>query len=199
MIKNVAVKLIDVECAVKIADLHFDVFKGFFLTSLGKKFLFQFYKSILQNSNGIGFGAFIDTKLIGFAIGSRNNQGFYKSLIKQNGLKMGISAFIHIIMNPKIIKRLMISFSGSNYNNYNGIPILLSICVSKTQESNGVGKKLLSAFETQLKEEGLEELILTTDTHNNEYVNQFYTHNQYKKVKSFNQGKRMMNLYHKKI
>jgi GNAT superfamily N-acetyltransferase len=199
MIKNVAVKLIDVECAVKIADLHFNVFKGFLLTSLGKKFLVQFYKSILINSNGFGFGAFSDTKLIGFAIGSRNNQGFYKSLIKQNGLKMGIAAFIHIILNPKMIKRLIISFSGSNFNNYNGIPILLSICVSKAQESNGVGKNLLNAFEMQLKQEGFAELILTTDSQNNEYVNQFYTRNQYRIVKSFNQGKRLMNLYHKKI
>lgn len=199
MIKNVEVKTIGIEYADKIAELHFKLFKGFFLTNLGKNFLVQFYKSILTNPLGIGFGAFCESELIGFAIGSRNNSGFYYSIIKQNGIKLGVAAFKNIVLNPLNLKRLIISLCTSSSHEFKEIPILLSICVSSEHESKGVGKKLLYEFESNLKFEGFKELILTTDSQNNELVNQFYQRNNYLKVISFLQGKRKMNLYHKKI
>jgi ribosomal protein S18 acetylase RimI-like enzyme len=182
-----------------IADLHYHTFKGFFLTSLGKSFLKQFYLGIINHKDGIGLGAFSNGELIGFAVGANTNSGFYKSLIRQKGFKLAIAAFANLILNPLKIKRLASSFLSNNISIYKEIAVLLSICVSNQLESKGVGKKLLSAFESDLKENRHTELILTTDALNNEYVNLFYVRNNYIKVQTFLQGKREMNLYHKKI
>jgi ribosomal protein S18 acetylase RimI-like enzyme len=183
----------------EVVSLHYDSFKGFFLTSLGKPFLALFYNAILLHEDGICIGVFDNEKLIGFAIGTTNNSGFYTTILKKNYLKMIWMAFPNLIFKPLNIKRLISSLVTSHKSNYKNIPTLLSICVSSRQESKGIGRKLLEAFENELSNSGFKELILTTDFDNNEYVNEFYSRNNYSCVQSFFQGNRKMNLYYKKL
>lgn len=182
-----------------VAELHYASFKGFFLTSLGQPFLRIFYEAILLNKNGIAIGAFYNNRLIGFAVGTNNNHGFYKSILKQHYIKMLWATLPFLLVNPLNIKRLFNSLVNSNKSNDKSTPVLLSICVSPEQESKGVGKRLLEGFEHKLATEGFTELMLTTDFHANDYVNQFYLRNSYIVVESFFQGKRKMNLYYKKL
>jgi GNAT superfamily N-acetyltransferase len=196
---SMVIKKLDTSDAKSIAEVHYESFKNFFLTSLGKPFLVQFYKSVLSHPNGFGFGVLFEGELVGFAIGTKNSSKFYKSILKSNGIKMGIAAFVRLLINPSKIKRLINAFLSSNVSLYKEIPVLLSICVSIRVESKGVGKQLLNAFENELKIKGFNSVALTTDTYDNDYVNQFYTRNNYLKVKSFFQGKREMNLYHKTL
>ncbi len=196
---NIEIRPVYFDDAAKIATLHHTAFKDFFLTSLGKSFLKTFYESVLSHPNGLGCGAFIETELIGFAIGTKSNTGFYKSIVSRNGPALMFNAFWNLLLNPFKLKRLIQSFLTSGDLGYKGIPVLLSICVSNQSESKGIGKQLLAAFEDELKLNKFKELILTTDNKNNDYVNQFYLRNHFVKVQSFFQGKREMNLYHKKI
>ncbi|TKC56957.1 GNAT family N-acetyltransferase [Pedobacter hiemivivus] len=185
--------------AKEVSDLHHDVFKDFFLTSLGKSFLEVFYEKVLSHKNEVSIGAFHKGKLIGFAIGADNNSGFYKSILISNSLKMFAVALPNLISKPYNISRLLrslLSFSGASHKD---APVLLSICVANQLESKGVGKRLLEAFEQELFKRELTELILTTDAVNNHYVNKFYLNNNYICVRSFFQGKREMNLYYKEI
>jgi GNAT superfamily N-acetyltransferase len=179
--------------------LHLNSFNGFFLTSLGKPFLIVFYKSILLSDNGICIGAFSEKKLIGFAIGTKNNTGFYMSLIKKNFLLMTYKALPKLIFNPSNIKRLIVSLSNAGQPTFKNIPSLLSICVAPNQTSKGVGKRLLLAYENQVKNQGFKEIILTTDFHDNDKVNMFYLNNNYVCAQFVFQGNRKMNLYHKKL
>ena len=197
MIKTRRLNTIDIE---SIVDLHYDSFKEFFLTSLGKPFLKIFYNTVISHGDGFGFGAFDnDGNLIGFAIGTNNSSGFYSSILKKNSLKMIYASFSKLAFNPGNVKRLLNSLFSSSSSEFRNVPSLLSICVSNQHESKGIGRMILIEFENDLRQRGYKELILTTDTHQNEYVNQFYVRNNYALNKSFFQGNRQMNLYHKKL
>lgn len=199
MNKALEIKKLNENDVKAVTLLHDSSFKGFFLTSLGKSFLEVFYKGILRHEYGFGFGAFHGEELVGFAIGTNNNTGFYRAILKKNSLKMLFASFPNLIVNPGSVKRIILSLLSFKNTDYTDVPVLLSICVSQKKEAKGIGKQLLAAFENELKLAGNTELILTTDAKDNDYVNQFYGRNGYILVQSFLQHKREMNLYHKNV
>lgn len=200
MNKEISLRKLNVNDVEDMAVIHFHSFKGFFLTSLGQNFLKVFYKEVLKHKDGIGIGAFDEQeKMLGFAVGAQQNRGFYKKIIKSNGFGLAWVAFPELVKDPAKIIRLVRNLMSKGDQDYNNSPILLSICVKRSQEAKGIGRKLLSEFENVLKELAYNSLILFTDTHNNNYPNQFYQNNNYILVKSFLQGKREMNLYYKKL
>ncbi|WP_316840670.1 GNAT family N-acetyltransferase [Pedobacter gandavensis] len=199
MNKLVEIKKLNEDHIKEVTHLHDNSFKGFFLTSLGKSFLEVFYKGILGHEHGFGLGAFHGEELVGFAIGTNNNTGFYRAILKKNSLKMLLASFPNLIVNPSSVKRIILSLLSFKNTEYSDIPVLLSICVSGNKEAKGIGKKLLGAFENEIKVAGNSQLILTTDAKDNDYVNQFYGRNGYILVQSFLQHKREMNLYHKNV
>jgi ribosomal protein S18 acetylase RimI-like enzyme len=185
--------------ALDIAALHYTAFEDFFLTSLGKPFLTVFYRSILNNKNGIGVGVFIDSNLVAFAIGTMNNSGFYKALIRNNGFCLALKALPNLITNPGKLRRLKAALLTSGNSTYTDTPSLLSICVSPLLKQAGTGSRLLREFEEMVNVNHGSEIILTTDNLNNFAANQFYKKNNYSCVQSFFQGNREMNLYYKKL
>ncbi len=199
MIENLKIKKLEPNDGAAVANLHHKAFKNFFLTSLGIGFLKTFYEGVLKNPDGVGVGIFNDEDLIGFAIGTKNNKGFYKSIIKSRGFMMLLKALPNLILNPLKVKRLIASLLGSKDLKYAESPCLLSICVSPTTDFKGVGSTIISEFERILVLYNCLELTLTTDKHNNDYVNQFYQRNNYICVHSFFHGKREMNLFYKKL
>ncbi|MES2276338.1 MAG: hypothetical protein V4592_09965 [Bacteroidota bacterium] len=191
-------KKLTVDAAPYMASLHYIAFKNFFLTTLGKPFLSAFYKSVLLNANSVGIGGYDDDlKLICFAVGTKNNSGFYKSVILNSWLVLGIAALPALIKNPVKIKRLLTSLTSAPNNNHGPAPALLSICIAPTSMAKGFGSTLLFEFENELLKFGLNEVVLTTDYSDNEHVNSFYLKNNYILIDSFYQGKRKMNFYHK--
>lgn len=192
-------KKLDTTNVSEIALLHYNSFENFFLTSLGKSFLLQFYKAILSHPNGLGIGVYNETELLGFAVGSQNNSAFYKALLRKNGIKMLWAALPVLLISPAKLKRLAVSFKSSSNKKHTGLPVLLSICIAPGSKSKGIGSRLISEFEAELIKNNLSELILTTDKYNNDYTNSFYLRNNYHLTDSFFQGKREMNLYYKKI
>ncbi|WP_379088174.1 GNAT family N-acetyltransferase [Pedobacter sp. UC225_65] len=196
---NIEIRRLTPAEAHPIAALHYSAFKGFFLTSLGQPFLKEFYKAVLMHKNGIGFGAFAGNDLVGFAIGTQQNTGFYSDILKTNGVGLLLKALPKLIAQPKGVFRLVKSFGSKVGTTYQHVPMLLSICVDQAKESKGIGKNVLVAFEKELIKLAYDCLILSTDTHDNFYANQFYHKNNYTFVKSFFQGKREMNLYYKKL
>lgn len=184
--------------AKAIALLHQQAFEGFFLSSLGLRFLVAFYRSVLQHPQGLGFGFFSGNTLIGFSIGAQQNSGFYTAVLKSNWHRLLWSALPQLL-DPSKTFRLLRSFTGSKNTPFTNVPVLLSICVNKNEESKGVGAQLLQVFEKDLVKLGHKSLILCTDTHHNDSVNRFYQKNKYTFVKSFFQGKREMNLYYKQL
>lgn len=195
------VRVLKLEEAKNIATLHQMAFDNFFLTSLGTKFLSEFYGSIIKSRDGVAIGAYDEkNELVGFAIGTRVKNGFYKNILKNNFVSLSFAASTSLIKRPKNIIRLIKSFlttetANDNYLNYAS---LLSICVNPDKKGQKIGKHLLLAFESEIIKCSAG-ITLTTDKINNDYVNNFYVSNNYILTDHFNQGDREMNFYIKKI
>ena len=197
----ITIKALKTEDAKNTAYLHQIAFKNFFLTSLGSGFLTKFYASIFRSKDGIAIGAFDNSnELVGFAIGAKKKNGFYKSLLKNNFIPLLFSAFFNLLKQPLKIKRLLQSFLTSETSNEEFIDYatLLSICVDPDKKGQKIGKLLLEEFEneTLIYSKGIS---LTTDKYNNDYVNNFYVSNNYILNNEFSQGNRKMNFYIKKF
>lgn len=197
----ITIKSLKIEDVKTISIIHQIAFKNFFLTSLGSYFLKKFYASIFRSKDGIAIGAFNnDNELVGFAIGAKTKNGFYKSLLKNNFIPLLFSAVFNLLTQPHKIKRLMQSFLTSETSNEEFInyATLLSICVDPDKKGQKIGKLLLEAFENETLNYS-SGISLTTDKYNNDYVNNFYVSNNYILNNEFSQGNRKMNFYIKKF
>lgn len=197
----ITVRFLKIADSQNIASLHEMAFSNFFLTTLGKKFLNTFYKSIIESKKSIALGAFDEKgELIGFAVGAKMKKGFYKTLLKNNLFSLLISASMSLLSNPGSIIRLVKSFltNETSNNDFLSYATLLSICVSPQKKGLKIGGSLLDEFEKEVVKYSTG-ITLTTDKLGNDYVNNFYISNNYILTDEFNQGKRLMNFYIKQL
>lgn len=186
--------------ALQIAKLHHNSFPNFFLTSLGKKFLTVFYKSVLDSADGYGIGIFENNNLLGFAIGTTKPNGFYKRIAKKNFLPLSIAAIPSFVSHPKKVIQLIQSLRSQNYSIDDDTGVLLSICTLSESQNKGLGSKVINAFEEITKQKKLQNLALTTDFEKNEAANKFYQKKSYiLKEHFYTRNGRKMNLYIKKL
>jgi len=164
-----------------LADIHLDAFHGFFLSSLGKRFLNAYYNAALKSTEAIAVCAVDDHEQIqGFATGCARSQGFHKRLILKNISKFLFQGLFILFTNPKALMRLIRNLDKiSNENDDGNYAELISIGVSQSSKGLGVGKKLIKVFEEEAKRRGCQKITLTTDYYNNSEVVEFYFHSGY--------------------
>lgn len=171
-----------------IVTIHESAFKGFFLTSLGKRFLCTYYKTSLESRESIVLVA-VDEKFnqsIGFAAGCIHSKGYHKRLLFNNLLSFLFSAGLGLLKNPAGLIRLIKNLDKKSSKNDNGqYGELLSIGIIPEYSGKGTGKELLFKFETAMITKGVKKLALTTDTEDNEGVFAFYLKNGYQEYSTF--------------
>jgi GNAT superfamily N-acetyltransferase len=193
-------KLLTSSDAKQISDVHFKSFPNFFLTSLGKNFLFTFYKSVLSSNHGLGVGYFYKNQLIAFSIGTTLQHGFYRSLIIKNGFRLFWAALPSLVLDPPKLFRIVNSLGGSNESPLEKSALLLSICTLPEYQGYGMGGKIIQEFENVALASGMTGVVLTTDHFNNDYANTFYISKNYKILNVFDTNmKRKMNRYYKNL
>jgi ribosomal protein S18 acetylase RimI-like enzyme len=167
----------------QIAKIHLKSFPNFFLTTLGYSFLKTYYRSCAKSKEAISICATDqdDKKLLGFAVGCFNSAGFNKRLIFSNSFEYSYRAILLLFTKPIALFRLFKNLSKKNDKDDKGnYAELLSIGVSPDQNSLGIGQKLLSKFENQVREKGINTISLTTDADFNDSVLRFYKKSGYK-------------------
>ncbi|MEF9987171.1 MAG: N-acetyltransferase [Bacteroidales bacterium] len=166
----------------QIVLVHNSSFPDFFLTSLGSNFLKVYYKSLIKDSEGIGVCVCASEDIVGFSVGCIRSAGFNKRLIRTNLLLFFIEFFKIVFTRPTALLRLVKNLDKKDHSNKdNGdYAELLSIAVLPEFKSKGIGKILLSHFETEvyLKKENTN-ISLTTDAFDNDAVLSFYKQNGY--------------------
>lgn len=179
-----SVKTSEIEQVVKV---HIDAFAGFFLTSLGKHFLMTYYKSITNHPDGLVLGCFDNDELLGFCAATKLSKGFNSSLVKRN-----LPAFLWegcrlFFTRPAALIRLFENFTktDNNLSDKGEYCELLSICVSRNAQGQGISKILLSQLESTLKNDGQKRLSLTTDYYNNEKAINLYKSSGYSVMYEF--------------
>lgn len=160
----------------EIASLHLNAFPGFFLSTLGKPFLVQFYKGFINDPTAVVCVDIEDERIAGVAVGTTEPNGFFSRLLKRQFLGFATAAARAVLRDPSALPRLFrgIMYRGAAPGSPPNSALLSSICVHPEAAGRGTGSKLLSEWTGQLAERGCSSAYLTTDAEDNESVNAFY-------------------------
>jgi ribosomal protein S18 acetylase RimI-like enzyme len=174
-----------------LVNIHLERFSNFFLSTLGRFFLTEFYRGFLKKP-GLLIVLEDNREVVGFAAGSFNNQGFFKKLLLNNIIGFFKSGIVIFFSSPLSIIRLGNNASKSNKEICNFAELL---SIATINNKKGYGKILLSKFEQEIKNNNKLEILisLTTDYDNNEKVIEFYKNSGYeifREFKSYN-GRKM--------
>jgi ribosomal protein S18 acetylase RimI-like enzyme len=185
----------------EVVRIHQKAFKGFLMTLLGQKFLYEYYNLVLSYPNNISLiYETDDSHVLGFAVGYMDPAAFYLKL-KREKIKLLLSALMHIALRPRLWKRILDSYryadiSSSANNGEKNTAELASIAVDPDGQNKGVGRELLSAFINEAKKRNASKVVLTTDAEDNEHVNKFYKKTGFSIQSTFEKSKgRKMNQY----
>lgn len=165
-----------------LADIHERAFDGFFLTTLGNRFLRTYYKASLNSAESVAVCTVNDKdQIVGFCIGCTLSKGYHKRLIQSNFAAFLLQGILILFTRPKAIYRLAFNLDKSTNNTDDGnYAELLSIGVLPEAKGTGAGKEMISAFEFEASKRGCQKIALTTDFDNNEHVLEFYKRSGYK-------------------
>lgn len=180
--------------------LHMSAFQGFYLTVLGPRFLYQYYRRVIEYGGGICLGAFDEGRLHGFVAGFVDPPGFCRTL-RVARVQLGLAALPALAADPRRVLRFI-----RNYRRTGGavdtaaasgaIAELASLAVHPEQEGHGVGGTLVQAFASEARARGARSVVLTTDAHGNDAVNRFYIRLGFTLARSFEaQPGRTLNEY----
>lgn len=183
---------------LEVIDIHLESFPGFFLTFLGRRFLYVYYHGVIQYPDCIASVFIENGNVQGFVAGVMNPSGFYSALIKRDIFRFAIAAFPAFLKRPGIILRLLRAFRrpGEAPKKAYGISELTSLAVRPSAQGQGFGRDLIDAYIARVKALGGISIFLSTDAINNDSVNKFYRNRRFKLHKSYyTHENRLMNHY----
>ena len=163
-----------------IVGIHRRAFPGFFLTRLGKQFLYEYYRLVLDYSGGVLMTIAADSgDLAGFAAGLIEPQKFYAEM-KKSKWRFVRGTVPALLRRPVMLFRLIFNFVQVKKQSQAG-PVssqtvceLSSIAVDPLYAGKRWGQRLLGYFFDHLRERGIGTVVLTTDASDNDAVNRFY-------------------------
>lgn len=177
--------------------IHLATFKGFFLTFMGKGFLYEMYKAYVSHEKSELIVAYEQGQVVGFLAYSSDLSGLYKFMIKHRLIPFAWYALGAFFRKPKVFLRLIRAFlkpkDAKREENYIE---LSSIGVLPQYKSQGVGTKLIDYLKQKVDFNKFAYIALETDAVNNDGVNKFYIKNGFVLEKTFaTRENRLMNEY----
>ncbi len=178
------IRKMDFKDLKSVVRIHQKAFQDFFLTQLGYKFLYQYYKLIIRDKDSIAYVSCSNNNISGFVCGSNNPEGFYKLFLLSSHLFF-FPLIVALFKNPMLIFRIFSSlikvFNNSNQESFpEGCAELSSIAVVK--KGGGTANNLLSAFSVEVRRKGTRYIYLNTNKERNERVHNFYKKNKFEQI-----------------
>jgi GNAT superfamily N-acetyltransferase len=171
-------------------------FPGFFLTSLGPRFLLLLYAGFASEPKGICIAA-EDGVTVGFAAGTTAPDVFFGRLLRRQGWRFAIAAIPGLLRDPGFVARKCLGalfYRGEKPTGLKNAALLSSLAVAPTCGGRGIGQQLVQAFAEEARRQGCSAIYLTTDEADNERVNRFYAKCGFVLRDSFKRpGRRVMN------
>jgi len=158
-----------------IVDIHTKAFPGFFMTTLGPKFLEKYYRLVLDFNDRVFLVKEGKDCLEGFVSGFLNPAQFYLGMRRRRTDFLG-AVLVRICTHPWLLPRLFASYAqarNSSHEEDPGCCELSSIAVPPDLAGRGIGKGLMKAFVEAIKGRA-NSISLTTDAVGNDGVNHFY-------------------------
>lgn len=155
-----------------VAQLHMQVFPGFFLSTLGYRFLKKYYSVVLKHPETICLLARNERDdIMGYVLGRACAAGYLKKIVKSAPLTFMWEGVKLLFSHPKALVRLVKNLDKKSdkkeikdSQEYAEIGL---IGVMPEFKGKGIGHQLLDAFEKELKKRKVESLSLTTDYDDN--------------------------------
>ena len=187
-----------------LAALHVEAFPGFFLSQLGEAFLREFYRAFADDPSGIAVVSRSPSgNPVGAAVGTVEPAGFYRRLLRRRFLPLAIASAGAVVRHPSTVARLV---RGATYRGGIGEDptppgaLLSSICTAPQARGTGIGRALLTQWESAARSAGSVEAHLSTDAVDNEAVNNFYKRAGWTRTRGYRTREgRQMNLYTKDL
>lgn len=180
-----------------LADLHTAAFPGFFLTSLGRRFLRLLYAGFMSEPQAICLVAEDAGETLGFAAGTMHPAGFFRALLQRRALTFALAAVPGLLRSPLFVARKCLGALYYRGETPGGLPeaaLLSSLAVSPAAQGRGVGQALVTAFAEEARRRGGMAVYLTTDENDNERTNRFYARCGFVLLDTFTRpGHRTMN------
>ncbi|MEM2174183.1 MAG: GNAT family N-acetyltransferase [Candidatus Micrarchaeia archaeon] len=185
-LKGITFRKMQLSDTNQVVNVHLSSFRGFFLSSLGPKFLDLLYAFIASSPDGVGFVAVDNSQVVGFVCGSMKPLGFYRRFFFKKWREIIFSILLSIIRNPSIVPRLVWRLvTPPQASAEPGTATLMSIAILPEYQNKGIGKVLIQEFLNEMKKCGMQRVNLTTDRDNNDAVNAFYQRMGFQLVRSF--------------
>jgi GNAT superfamily N-acetyltransferase len=182
-----------------IVQIHLTAFEGFFLESMGKRFLKELYRGFLVEPSGLCLVAIDRKDVVGFVTGTTEPEGFFRRLLRRRWHAFVLAGAASLTLHPiRVGKKFLraLRYRGERPADVPNATLLSSIGVVPSGIGRGIGKVLISAFCERARLLGAFTVFLTTDRDSNDAVNQFYLLNGFKLHSSFLKERgRWMNLY----
>lgn len=159
-----------------VVTTHLESFSGFFLSSLGHRFLFLYYSGLLASPDQIACVARDrEQRVVGFVAGSANPRGFYRRLLRRDGFRFLRASVAPVLRTPSIVPRIARALlHPSSQPPGEHVAGLFSLGVLPQQQGRGIGRKLVASFLKEARNRGCTQVVLTTDKEGNDPVNAFY-------------------------
>lgn len=180
----------------EIARIHAQELKNDFLPSLGTDFLEVIYAGVIESGEAFGFVEKEKGKVVGFIVGTKNMDSFFKAALKSNILKIMYLLILKVLRKPVLIKNILETFLYTEKDKGPKSELVV-IAVLKKLQGKGIGKKLVKSLESYFKKEHINKYKLTVYA-NKKAVN-FYKKLRYLKLSEFNMYGRQWDIYEKKI
>lgn len=135
------------------AEIHLKEIDQGFLNQLGEKFLYYFYRAMVNSPNA--FLVVVEEKgsLIGFVAGCINLKKFYKEFVRKYWLRSFLIVLTKIPLIKKIIE--LIKYSKGEEKNLPQAE-LLAIAVKSQFRGKGIAGQMLERFISEMKNRGLD-------------------------------------------
>jgi len=160
-----------------LVDLHMEAFEGFFLQTLGKKFLKELYLGFLRDNAAIILKAEDECGLVGFVAGSTQSKTFFRRLLFHRWYVFAPLVIAGMKSQPWSAAKKLASavlYRGEAPSQLTNGSLLSSIAVSPRCSRSGCGGLLVNAFCEASFNAGSRFVYLITDRDDNEAVNSFY-------------------------
>jgi len=180
-----------------IVDLHMRAFPGFFLTTLGRRFLSEVYRGFLRHADALVLVAERNGAVAGFVAGTLAPERFFRTLVRARWFAFGCAAIGAALRRPNaVIPRLLsgLYYRGERPSRLPEAALLSSIAVEPNSSRSGIGATLLTAYCEQARMHGVRHVYLTTDQNSNDAAIRFYSRhgfNQESEIRRSN-GRKMI-------